>query len=106
MPLFECHGVDVERKSCQPLPMPKRSSKKDINTLAHSIVLQATGELPFVQPPVPSKKNPAAVALGRLGGIKGGAARAAKLSPEAKKNIALKGAQARWGIKSENAKSE
>jgi len=78
--------------------MPKRSSKKknirDINVLASDIVEQATGE------PSPkledSTKNPAAVALGRLGGLKGGKARAKKLTPEQRKEIAKKAAQARW----------
>jgi hypothetical protein len=41
-------------------------------------------------------KNPAAVALGKLGGAKGGAARAAALSPARRKAIAKKAAQARW----------
>jgi hypothetical protein len=41
-------------------------------------------------------KNPAAVALGRLGGLKGGDARAAKLSPERKKEIAQRAAKQRW----------
>jgi hypothetical protein len=42
-------------------------------------------------------KNPAAVALGRLGGLKGGKARAAKLSPAKRKAIAKKAAKKRWG---------
>jgi len=42
-------------------------------------------------------KNPAAVALGRMGGLKGGNARAAKLSPRKRKAIAKKAAKARWG---------
>lgn len=41
-------------------------------------------------------KNPAAVALGKLGGSKGGKIRAAKLSAERKKEIAQQAAQARW----------
>jgi hypothetical protein len=41
-------------------------------------------------------KNPAAVALGRLGGLKGGKARADKLSPEQRQEIAKKAARARW----------
>jgi hypothetical protein len=41
-------------------------------------------------------KNPAAVALGKLGGAKGGKARAAKLSPEKRKAIAKRAAKARW----------
>lgn len=43
-----------------------------------------------------AKKNPAAVALGRLGGKKGGAARAAVLSPEERKRIAAEAAEKRW----------
>jgi len=42
------------------------------------------------------RKNPAAVALGRLGGLKGGKARAGKLSAEERKKIAQKAAKARW----------
>ena len=41
-------------------------------------------------------KNPAAVALGRLGGLKGGKARAKKLSPKKRREIAKKAAMARW----------
>jgi len=46
-----------------------------------------------------SEKNPNAVALGRLGGLKGGKARFAKLTPEQRKEIAQKAAKARWGKK-------
>ena len=77
--------------------MPKRSSKKksrDINILASQIVEEATGEA--TSKPENSTKNPAAVALGRLGGLKGGRARASKLTPEQRKEIARKAAQARW----------
>ena len=71
--------------------MPKRSSKKsnnplDINQLAKSIMENATKE----------GKNPAAVLLGRMGGIKGGKARAEKLSPERRKEIARDAARKRW----------
>ncbi|MFH1891891.1 MAG: hypothetical protein ABIK83_04335 [Candidatus Zixiibacteriota bacterium] len=81
--------------------MPKRSSKKktpDINELAHSIVDQATNDEPqeTESSPVDLTKNPAAVALGRLGGLKGGKARAAKLTPEQRREIAKKAANARW----------
>ncbi|MGE0278943.1 MAG: hypothetical protein AB7R40_26420 [Nitrospiraceae bacterium] len=74
--------------------MPKRSSKpkKDVNQLAASILQAATGE----SPPVEDEKNPAAVALGRLGGLKGGKARARALSASARARIAKKAAQARW----------
>ena len=79
--------------------MQKRSSKKknirDVNILASSIVEQATGEV--TPKPEDSNKNPAAVALGRLGGLKGGKARAAKLTPEQRSEIAKKAAQTRWG---------
>jgi len=76
--------------------MPSRSSKKrpiDLNALAASIVGEATGTAPVEEP---STKNPAAVALGRLGGQKGGKARAAKLSAERRSEIAKKAAAARW----------
>jgi hypothetical protein len=45
-------------------------------------------------------KNPHAQALGKLGGLKGGKARAKKLTPEKRKEIAKKAAAARWGKKS------
>ncbi len=77
--------------------MPTRSSagRKDLNQLAKSIVDQATDEAP-VQSAKP-EKNPAAVALGRLGGVKGGAARAKKLTAQERSEIAKKAAKARWG---------
>lgn len=74
--------------------MLKRSRKPaDLNRLAWAIVDEATDEDrdPY------DGKNPAAVELGRLGGKKGGKARAAKLSPEERSEIAKKAAQARWG---------
>jgi hypothetical protein len=77
--------------------MPKRSSKKkDVNVLAKSIMEQATGQKPKEPAPADEGKNPAAVALGRLGGLKGGKARAAKLTKEQRSEIALKAACARW----------
>jgi hypothetical protein len=76
--------------------MPKRSSKaRDVNKLAFAIVQQATGEAP-PHPEEQPKKNPAAVALGRLGGLKGGAARAKSLSSTDRSAIAKKAAKARW----------
>ena len=65
------------------------------NVLASKIVQEATGD-PSPKPE-DSKKNPAAVALGRLGGLKGGKSRASSLSAERRKEIARKAAQARWG---------
>lgn len=80
--------------------MPKRSSKLDLNQLAKSIVNQATGEIPIEPKPEEKEKNQAAVELGRLGGKKGGKARAEKLTPEERSEIARKAAESRWGIKS------
>ncbi len=84
--------------------MPNRSSKpkrpRDINELAKSIVDIATGETPAM-PPADSGKNPAAVALGRLGGLKGGKARAEKLSKKQRSDIARRAAKSRWATKDE-----
>ena len=81
--------------------MPERSSKRprDPNELAHRIFLESIGEAPKTAPPEVKAKNPAAVALGRLGGLKGGVARAAALSPKKRSQLAAKAAQARWGKK-------
>jgi hypothetical protein len=68
----------------------------DTNQLGYSIVQQAIGEIPKEVIEPAKEKNPAAVALGRLGGLKGGKARAEKLTIERKKEIAKKAAQARW----------
>lgn len=81
--------------------MPKRSSKKkteDINIIAADIVKQ-TIDKSIQKSSKPKEKNPAAVALGRLGGLKGGKARAEKLTAERRIEIARKAAQARWGKK-------
>jgi hypothetical protein len=65
---------------------------RDINQIAAAIVAQAS------EPTAPAKeKNPAAVALGRLGGLKGGRARADRLTANQRKEIASKAARARWG---------
>lgn len=82
--------------------MPSRSSKPkehDFTRTALHVVEQAIGEkwdgTPLADPN--AGKNPAAVALGKLGGAKGGVARAAALSPAKRKAIARKAAKARWG---------
>jgi hypothetical protein len=77
--------------------MPKRSSKRprDLNSLAASIVDDATEEAPEPEPVEP-EKDPAAVALGRRGGLKGGKARAEKLTAEERREAARRAAQARW----------
>jgi hypothetical protein len=82
--------------------MPTRASRKlrkpprDVNELAKYIVDVTTGETPKIKPP---QRNPAAVALGKLGASKGGKARAAKLTPTKRKAIAKKAAQTRWSKK-------
>jgi hypothetical protein len=76
--------------------MPDRSKTRprDPNALAFQVMLESTGQAPKTEPPKP--KNPAAVELGRLGGLKGGAARAAKLTPKKRSQIAARAAKARW----------
>ena len=81
--------------------MRKRSSRKkreDINELAADVITHATDEdyeKEPVKPPDP-KKNPAAVELGRLGGLKGGKARAKNLTKKQRSDAARKAALARW----------
>jgi hypothetical protein len=65
--------------------------EEDINQIAARIRAESTGE-----PQTTTKKNAAAVELGRLGGLKGGKARAAKLSARRRKLIAQKAAASRW----------
>ena len=82
--------------------MAKRSSEKkehDFAVTAFRVVQDAVTDEPEPEEPQPlteDDKNPAAVALGRLGGKKGGPARAKKLTPEQRSEIARKAAQARW----------
>lgn len=66
-----------------------------MNQLAKSIVGKATME-EMLEKATQKGKNPAAVLLGRLGGLKGGKARAKKLSAEKRKEIAKRAANARW----------
>jgi len=77
---------------------------RDANSLAARIVALSTGqEEPRLmeraqEPPAKPErdKNPAAVALGRLGGLKGGPARAAKLTQQQRTEIGKKAAASRW----------
>ena len=77
--------------------MQNRSSIKpgNLNLLATSIADEATMEK-LLQDAIENGKNPAAVMLGRLGGLKGGKARARKLSAEKRIEIAKKAAISRW----------
>jgi hypothetical protein len=76
--------------------MPDRSRKRptDPNELAKQLVDEATGAEPKYDPD--EGKDPAAVALGRKGGLKGGKARAARMTPEQRSEAAKKAAAARW----------
>ena len=69
------------------------TGRRDFNQAAHGTVQSIIDRTE----PAPPPKNPAAVALGKLGGLKGGKARAAKLTPEQRREIAKKAARARWG---------
>jgi hypothetical protein len=77
--------------------MLKRSRKAqlDINLLAKSIVDDSTAGKMFDKA-IDEGKNPAAVLLGRLGGLKGGKARAKKLTAKQRREIAKKAAEMRW----------
>ena len=79
--------------------MPDRSRKRprDPNQLGKLIVDLATGEAE--EPDPDAGKNPAAVELGRKGGLKGGKARAAKMTPEERSESARRAAAARWNKK-------
>ena len=72
---------------------PKRP--RDANQMAKFIVGLSTGD-ETEENPEDSGKDPAAVALGRKGGLKGGKARAKKLTPEQRSEIARKAARSRW----------
>ena len=104
--------LSLEDRFSKPYPVcmhdrsRKKPGRKDLNELAASIIEQATTEKPTpgeveelaeeMEQSQGEGKNPAAVALGRLGGKKGGKARAEKLSPERRREIAKKAAEARW----------
>lgn len=84
--------------------MPKRSTpKRDFMEVARSIVEQAIGEQMDgkpLKPPPEDHRNPQAVARGRLGGTKGGKARATALGARRRSAIARKAAKKRWSSSS------
>jgi hypothetical protein len=94
-----------KRTSCATLlRMPDRSRKprpRDPNQLAKLIVDIATGQVEDKPDPlsIDETKDPAAVSLGRRGGLKGGKARAAAMTPERRAEIARNAAAKRWGGK-------
>ncbi|MGA2670938.1 MAG: histone H1 [Dehalococcoidia bacterium] len=84
--------------------MPRKKRREhDFSITAFRVVQEATGQIEpepkQIEPELIEGKNPHAVALGKLGGLKGGKARAAKLTPEQRKEIAQKAAHARWKTK-------
>jgi hypothetical protein len=77
---------------------PKRP--RDLNQWAKRMVDIATGEANDREPtPEERGKDPAAVALGRKGGLKGGKARAEGMSPERRAEVARRAAASRWAKK-------
>jgi hypothetical protein len=78
---------------------PKRP--RDLNQWAKRMVDIATGEVADAEPDPPDdpNKDPAAVALGRKGGLTGGKARAESLTPSERKRIAQDAAKKRWSAK-------
>ena len=76
---------------------PRKKRPRDANQLAKLIVDIATGEVEDRDPtPEAQGKDPAAVSLGRRGGLKGGKARTASMTAKRRTEIAKKAAQARW----------
>jgi hypothetical protein len=92
-------AVAAARRSCHHRVMPDRSRKRprDLNRLAEAIVGEATGEEPSKSEDEPHK-DAAAVELGRRGGLKGGPARAQRLSKQQRSDIARQAARARWNV--------
>ena len=77
---------------------PKRP--RDLNQWAKRMVDIATGEVTDREPtPEEEGKDPAAVSLGRRGGLKGGKARAATMTPERRAEVARRAAASRWAKK-------
>jgi len=70
--------------------------EEDVNQIASRVLAETTSD---AVTPIAHEKNQAAVALGKLGGLKGGKARAAALSPRRRKQIAKKAAKYRWSKK-------
>jgi hypothetical protein len=100
-------SLDFVSLPCDNSGMRKRSSKKPAETPETESTDQPA---PVVEPAAESQqesgeKNPAAVALGRLGGLKGGKARAKKLTAKERSEIAKKAAQARWANRNHSSSS-
>ena len=78
-----------------------RKRPRDLNQLAKQIVDESTGQ---ADPAPEDTRDPLAVELGRRGGLKGGPARAKKLSPEERSEIARRAATARWKKREQDEK--
>ena len=79
---------------------------RDLNQWAKRMVDIATGEVEDREPtPEEQGKDPAAVALGRKGGLKGGKARATAMTPERRREIAQKAAASRWASQAKERRS-
>ena len=81
-------------------PTAKIKLRPDMNETAHRVMLEATGQAPKTVPPgerEDSEKNPEAVKRGAKGGRRGGHARASKLSPKERSEMAKEAALSRWG---------
>jgi hypothetical protein len=76
-------------------PKKRRGARPDFSETAFRVMQEATGQAPKTQPP-DAGKDPAAIKRGRLGGIKGGKARADSLTKKRRTAIAKKAAAARW----------
>ena len=88
-------GIETPVAPVQSWAMQKRSRKGDTNQVAFRVFKESVSE-PIPITSAKKRKNPAAVALGRLGGKKGGRARADKLDPARRREIASDAARARW----------
>lgn len=88
-------GARDNASMARPGPKPKTL---DVNQFAAAILEAVTGEPVGPEKPPEREKDPAAVALGRKGGLKGGPARAKKLGKKKLREAAKKAARARWKI--------
>jgi hypothetical protein len=81
------------------MKIKSKGEKLDFTATAANVVSQAIGENLFDGSPLPDPnegKDPKAIARGKLGGLKGGKARAEKLTAKRRKEIASKAAKSRW----------
>jgi hypothetical protein len=92
--LSRCHKLKTSRATLEWMPDRSRKRPRDPNALGKQLVDEATGEAEPYN--ADEGKDPAAVALGRKGGLKGGKARAARMTAKERSEAARKAAAARW----------